>query len=470
MVPDGVTPPSLDSFGSAGPPQSVRLTAEYFDTPGGALSRAGAALRRRTGGADDGWRLTTARGDGGVLEHNLPAGPLRRIPAALRAPVADIVGEEPLLPVLRLKARRRLTRYFSETGRTRLEVSLDEITARPEGSTARWYELGLRLSPGEPLETMEGAARLLGGAGLRPATRAPLVQRAVGSAGRPGSPPADSAAAAVSRALSVEYGQFQALEAAMATDEPDAVHRARVALRRMRSVLTVFGGTLRTAGAPALLAELRWAGALLGGPRDTEVLLELVDELATDADAGLTGAVHELVAAHLADRQDDGRARLLSGMATPRWDALHERIVCLLVSSRATDAGARRAPRQLGRLARRAEKRVEERRVRAMADPSSPALWHAVRKSAKAARYAREVTADLPGAGPAERERADAWKDVTAALGRFQDLVIARELIAGIEPAGSDSRVDVAALLAGIDSLAARRLGEAQAALLVVSS
>ena len=79
------------------------------------------------------------------------------------------------------------------------------------------------------------------------------------------------------------------------------------------------------------------------------------------------------------------------------------------------------------------------------------------------------MTADLPGAGPAERERADAWKDVTAALGRFQDLVIARELIDAIEPVGADSRADLAALLAGIDSLAARRLGEAQSALLVVS-
>lgn len=469
MVPDGVAPPNLDSFGAAGPSESVRLTAEYFDTPDGALARAGAALRRRTGGADDGWRLTTPMDDGGLLEHNLPAGPLRRIPAALRAPVAGVVGEEPLLPVLRLKARRRLTRHFSESGRTRLEVALDVITARP-GGAARWCELGLTLSPGEPLETMEDATRLLVDAGLRPATRAPLVQRAVGPAGRRGSPPADSAAAAVSRALSVEYGQFQALEPAMAADEPDAVHRVRVALRRMRSILTVFGGTLKTAGAPALLAELRWAGALLGGPRDTEVLLELVDELATDADAGLTGALQELVAGHLADRRDDGRARLLTGMATPRWDALHERIVLLLVSPQATGSGARQAPRQLGRLARRAEKRVDERRVRAMVNPSSPALWHGVRKAAKAARYAREVTADLPGAGPAERERADAWKNVTAALGRFQDLVIARELIDAIEPAGSDSRVDVAALLAGIDSLAARRLGEAQAALLVVSS
>lgn len=470
MVPDGVAPPSLDSFGAAGPSESVRLTAEYFDTPDGALSRAGAALRRRTGGADDGWRLTTPMGDGGMLEHNLPAGPLRRIPAALRAPVAGVVGEEPLLPVLRLKARRHLTRHFSETGRTRLEVALDVITARPGSGAAKWCELGLSLSPGEPLETLEEATRLLVGAGLRPATRAPLVQLAVGPAGRRDSPQVDSAAAAVSRALRVEYGQFQALEPAMAADEPDAVHRARVALRRMRSILTVFGSTLKTDGSPALIAELRWAGSLLGGPRDTEVLRELVDELATDAEAGITVALHKLVAAHLADRHDDGRARLLTGMATPRWDALHERIVCLLVSPQATASGARQAPRQLGRLARRAEKRVDERRLRATLDPSDGALWHGVRKAAKAARYAREVTADLPGAGPAERERADAWKDVTAALGKFQDLVIARELIAGIEPAGSDSRVDVAALLAGIDSLAARRLGEAQAALLVVSS
>ena len=42
VVPDGVAPPNLDSFGAAGPSESVRLTAEYFDTPDAALARAGA--------------------------------------------------------------------------------------------------------------------------------------------------------------------------------------------------------------------------------------------------------------------------------------------------------------------------------------------------------------------------------------------------------------------------------------------
>ncbi|MHA6525063.1 CYTH and CHAD domain-containing protein [Tessaracoccus sp. G1721] len=469
VVPDGASPPSLEQFGATGPAQRLRLTAEYFDTPDGALARAGAALRRRTGGAEDGWRLTTTMSDGGVLEHNLPAGPLRRIPAALRAPVADIVGMEPLLPVLRLRARRRLVYHFSDAGRMRLAVAVDRITARPGGGTAHWCELGLSLSPGEPPSTLEDAARLLAGAGLRPATRAPVVLEALGPAVALGPARGHSAAAAVLHVLRGEYGRFQALEALIASDEPDAVHRARVALRRMRSVLMVFGSTLKAADATALLDELRWAGALLGGPRDTEVLLELVDELAADTDTALTAAIHERVAAHLAARHDEARGRLLTAMATPRWDALHERIVCLLVTSKPARAGKDRAPRQLGLLAGRAERRVERRRTRAVLDPANPVLWHTARKAAKAARYAREVTADLPGAGRSERERADAWKEVTDALGRFQDLAIARELIAEMAPATPDGSSDQATLLAGLDALAEQRLGEAQTALVAVS-
>src|SRR5262249_10994971 len=56
--------------------------------------------------------------------------------------------------------------------------------------------------------------------------------------------------------------------------DPQAVHRARVATRRLRSDLRTYRGIVDPAWAGALRDELRWLGDLLGGVRDLDVLRE----------------------------------------------------------------------------------------------------------------------------------------------------------------------------------------------------
>ena len=56
-------------------------------------------------------------------------------------------------------------------------------------------------------------------------------------------------------------------------DDPEAVHQARVATRRLRSDLRTFEHFARShAGRPSCARELRWLGAELGAVRDIEVL------------------------------------------------------------------------------------------------------------------------------------------------------------------------------------------------------
>src|SRR5690606_24784127 len=50
------------------------LDARYFDTADAALSRAGVALRRRTGGPDEGWHVKGPREGDGRLERGWPLG------------------------------------------------------------------------------------------------------------------------------------------------------------------------------------------------------------------------------------------------------------------------------------------------------------------------------------------------------------------------------------------------------------
>lgn len=469
LLPGGVTLPPLDRLGPASPTRTLHLRAEYFDTPQLDLAGAGVTLRRRTGGDDDGWHLKTPGPDGARLEHRLPIGAPRRIPASLRATVADVVGDHPVLPLLLMTTTRRVLHVFGDSGRVRLEVAVDDVTAQPpaggSGPRRRWREVEVELAAGEPQSTLDEASALLAAAGLLPAPHSSKLQQALGPRASGADIRRATAAGAIRSALCRDYGRFQALEARIAADEPDAVHKARVALRRMRSILRVFGRTLSSAGRTELLGELRWAGGLLGGPRDTEVLIEVFDELASEGAVALDEELRESLTAHLATRHDAARDLLLTSMATPRWDALHERIVGLLHEATPTRAGLRPASPGLRHMAGRAVARVERRHRRALRHPEDPTLWHAVRKAAKAARYAHEVVADLSSGHAADVAAAEGWKDVTTAFGRFQDLVIAGEVVAEVTATAAGGRLG-----RDVQALAARRLLDARAVLLAVDS
>ena len=60
--------------------------------------------------------------------------------------------------------------------------------------------------------------------------------------------------------------------------DPEGVHQARVATRRLRSDLRTFGALLDPDWTDALRAELGWIGGLLGAVRDADVLLERLDD------------------------------------------------------------------------------------------------------------------------------------------------------------------------------------------------
>src|SRR5688572_27892296 len=62
--------------------------------------------------------------------------------------------------------------------------------------------------------------------------------------------------------------------------EPDALHQARVAMRRLRSALSLFRPAVFDADFPGLREELRWFTGQLGHARNLDVLLlrEVPDE------------------------------------------------------------------------------------------------------------------------------------------------------------------------------------------------
>lgn len=422
----GLTLAGLADVAELGEPRVLHLTAVYVDTPDLALRRAGVVLRRRTGGRDDGWHLKLpAVGDARVELSELADG---HVPASLRGRLAELIGEAPLVPVAELDTvREELT--VAPRGEVVARVCLDRVSVRRPRATA-WSEVELELVAGaDPawLDRLEGALLAAGG---RPAAHESKVGRALASA-RPFEAPTspDAPAGDVVRAyLAAQVGVLQALEAAVIVDEPDAVHRSRVATRRLRSALRVFAPVLDRGRIEPLRDELKWLGEVLGAPRDAEVLLEeFGDLLAELGPEVVTPEVRGRLLASLEQQHATAHAALVRALASGRHADLRAVLAGLVAEPPLLAAAGGPAASVLPPLVRRAVERVETLYDLAEQRPRRLERWHDVRKAAKAVRYCSEA---LTGAfGPPARELVKAWKGVTESFGVLQDAVVARELL-----------------------------------------
>lgn len=203
-------------------------------------------------------------------------------------------------------------------------------------------------------------------------------------------------------------------------DEEDSVHQMRVTVRRMRSVLATYRPFLDPEQTEPLRDELKWLGALLGDVRDAEVLRRRLRRWAAEHGPGPTGV--DALRAALAERQAQGRARLL-----PELDG--ERYRALAAALAATD-GFPWSDGTPGKKALRKRVRRSWRRLAAAVDAAELAdepgerrrLLHEARKKAKRARYAAESLHELFGED-AER-LADAAKSVQSTLGDLNDAAV----------------------------------------------
>jgi len=141
-------------------------------------------------------------------------------------------------------------------------------------------------------------------------------------------------------ALAVLRRHFAALLAhepgARLGDDPEGVHRMRVATRRLRAALSLFANGLprRPTG---LRDELRWVAAGLGEVRDLDVQLERVAAWQAEGSLGEPGVLDPLKAV-LEGQRTRARSRLLGMLDTRRYAHLVQAFSTLLES---------RAPRRL---------------------------------------------------------------------------------------------------------------------------
>ena len=224
------------------------------------------------------------------------------------------------------------------------------------------------------------------------------------------------------------------------TDDPEAVHLARVATRRLRADLKALRGPLGEGWDGDIRPELAWIGALLGAVRDADVLAaELDAELELAPDAMQPGGAYLGRVVHLErDRAHDALRASIDG---ERFAALLAQLTTLLADPPAApvtvlEPSVVMAPAW----------RTLKREVRQLGPEASDRQLHDVRIATKRARYAAEMFAATSGKG-ARRfvRRAGRVQD---ALGRHHDAVVALAWLLDRTPPDGDAGLSIGWLAA----------------------
>jgi len=231
----------------------------------------------------------------------------------------------------------------------------------------------------------------------------------------------------VGRAIKRAYERLVANESELRlADDPEPVHQARVATRRLRSDLKTFERFLDPHWAGDLSAELRWLGSELGAVRDLEVQRDRLRDHAGRLPPPEADAARRVVRRLDADRAA-AKANLITTLNQPRYSQLRAQLRSAAAQPVFTKAARKPGRSVLTAVVRRRWKKVRAA-VRALGDNPPDEALHAVRVRAKRCRYAAEACA--PVFGKRSRRLARAMAHVQDVLGEHHDAVVASAWLA----------------------------------------
>lgn len=234
---------------------------------------------------------------------------------------------------------------------------------------------------------------------------------------------------------------FEHLPAARIGDDPEAVHQARVATRRLRSDLRTFEPLLDEAWARQLRADLRSLAGALGRVRDADVLDRRLSETLT-GHPEIDEQEGRVIRAVLGAERDTARGDLTRHLDHDRAAGLFERLLdatsSVPVRETANHPGRAILPRLVAKSWRRLGAAVE-----ALDETPTDASLHRVRILAKRVRYASETVA--PGVGKKARRFASAATEIQDALGDLHDAVVGARWLEQVARARPSAQTSFAA-------------------------
>lgn len=458
----GIALPDLRRVGGCaeiGPRQTHTLTASYFDTEDLRLASRGITLRRREGGGDEGWHLKLPAGENTKQEIRAPldAG-AHEVPADLATLVAAHTRGRPLVRVAELVTQRTEQGLLAEDGTVLAELADDTVSARRlsrdghEVGLLRWREIEVEAVGGSG-ELLESIGARLRESGATESTAGSKLFRALEDAVVPVQRRTATRTAGDVLMTYLDAQVEQLLEydplVRLAETDDDSVHKMRVAVRRIRSVLRTHRRLIDQVRTRTLDGELKWLADALGEVRDLEVqTARFQHDL-----AGLPGAQQSpawilAMAAEEHAARDRVRAVLLSRRYFDLLDTLDRLRATPPLNSRADRTAKQETPRVVTRAWRKMLRRYERAKSLPAGLERDVAL-HSARKAAKRARYTAEAASAALGPPAAKlARRAERLQDI---LGAHHDSVVAVQRLTG-----TTGRPDIPAA----DTFTAGRLSE----------
>jgi triphosphatase len=457
---------------AVGEPATDELAATYFDTPDDRLARRRLSLRVRRNGQR---RIQTLKAGGASLDSRGEweveiSGDEPDLGAFGDPRVSDLVGA--VLP------GELVPRYATEITRRAVPVAWIDGQGRP-GRAIVAFDLGRIVADHrvEPLAEVEielvagseQAIYELAGALRRvaPLRIGGLSKAARGHALVTGRPPRPRKAgrlvldhdSTVEQAMLTIFRRCVAHAVmneapAMAGVDPEGVHQLRVALRRLRSALSLLRDAIPEPARRRWAAEARWLLGCLGPCRDLDVLLDDlvpgVSEALGDEASRLAGFV-DLARAG----QQRAHGQVSAALAGRRCGDLFLGLACWAEEHRWREAAgatlleAQQAPvtwlaeRILDRLHRRVRKRG-----RGFARLDAKAR-HKLRLAVKKLRYGLEFFAGLYG-GKRVAAYLDRLADLQESLGHQNDIAVSRRLVERIADSAPPEQAPAVAFAAGL--------------------
>ncbi|MEI2715717.1 MAG: CYTH and CHAD domain-containing protein [Candidatus Nanopelagicales bacterium] len=414
------------------------LTAVYHDTEDLRLFRWGITLRRREGGDDAGWHVkfpVPGEGEGVRDEVRLPLseGGVGDVPEAIRDTLTALTREQFLTPVATLRTERTPYLISDDSGVPVLEL-VDDTVSILDGKhvAARFREIEVEAITPEAAKgaLLPAVVEALQAAGAIPGTASKAATAVGPRASAPpdvveaqGVGPGDPAGDAVRAHLTKHIRRFLLQDVRVRRNLPDSVHQMRVAARRIRSGLRGFGPLVDDKWARHLRDELGWIAGELGAVRDTEVMIERLDERAADLPPDEADLAQTAVDKALNSRIVDARAHALAALRSKRHLRLLEDLVEAANEPHLTKAADRSCDEALPPLVDKTWRRLAKDVAELHLDsPAAP--WHETRIAAKKARYAAEAVE--PVFGRPAKELVKVLEQVTEILGDHQDAHVAQ--------------------------------------------
>jgi CHAD domain-containing protein len=398
------------------------------------------ALRRRRGGADEGWHLKQSVGIDERLETQAPLGaPGDDVPEELAVLVRSRTRRRGVVPIATLMTERTVRPLLDAAGKVIAEVADDRVVGTDvrHDRTTTWREVEVELVDGDR-DALDAVARRLVDAGATPSPWHSKLGRTLDEREPPavGAVDADSSAGDVVTAhLAEQVELLIRFDPLVRQDAPDAVHKMRVGTRRLRSALATFRRLLDRSVTDPIRDELKWLAGALGAARDAEVIGARLRELVDGEPAGtVRGPAAKRVESTMRKRYRSAHRAVLKVLDSDRYLRLLDDLDAVAAGEtlRADRAGGL-ATSELPKSVRRSWKRWRGE-VDALDDADDhhhhDTQLHEVRKAAKRVRYAGEsveVVFGRPAAKMAAR-----MEDLQEALGAHQDALVVQGVLLGL--------------------------------------